>query len=71
MKKLKIIQGNFEASVQDDADKVNISFVIPRQQDDFNADDFTYILDHIMELAANKDGKYTVQFQGVDAQIVP
>jgi len=66
METIKITQGKFEAKISKDAERVIISFDIPREQDGFNADDFSYLIEHMMILAMNKDGRYTVEFQGLD-----
>ena len=69
METIKIKQGKFEASISKDEEKVVVTFNIPRQQDDFNADDFSYLIEHMMYLAMNKDGKYVVEYQGLDTPI--
>lgn len=72
METIKVKQGEFEAIISKDSEKVFISFNIPRkEQEGFNPDDFSYLIEHMMYLAMNKDGKYVVEYQGLDTPISP
>ena len=70
METIKVKQGAFEASISKDEEKILVSFNIPRkEQEGFNPDDFSYLIEHMMYLVMNKDGKYVVEYQGLDTEI--
>jgi len=70
METIKVKQGSFEASISKDEEKVLITFNIPkREEEGFNPNDFSYLIEHMMYMVMNKDGKYTVEYQGLDAGI--
>jgi hypothetical protein len=69
METIKVKQGAFEATISKDEEKIFITFSIPKKkQEGFNADDFSYLIEHMMYMTMNKDGKYVVEYQGLDAQ---
>jgi len=70
METIKVKQGDFEAVISKDSERVFISFNIPKkEQEGFNQNDFSYLIEHMMYLVMNKDGKYVVEYQGLDTPI--
>ena len=70
MKSVKVTKDKFEAAIEMLEDgRVKIEFLIPEATEDFNPDDYSYLVDHIYNLIEDKSGKYSVQFQALDAPL--
>lgn len=69
MKSVKVINNKFEASLEllDDG-RVKIEFIIPEASEEFDPDKYSWLVDHMMYLIKNKDNKFSVEYQGLDAQ---
>jgi hypothetical protein len=67
MKSIKVSNGKFEAKLEILEDgRVKVEFIIPEASENFNPDDYYWLVDKMHELTKNKKDGYSVEYQGID-----
>jgi hypothetical protein len=65
-KSLVIKKGKFEIKVDSGEEITKMSFTIPKQEEGINADDYSYLIEHIMSLCMKPNAKnYDIFIDGV------
>jgi hypothetical protein len=63
---LVVQKGKFEVKVEAAEEVTKISFTIPKQEEGINPDDYSYLIEHIMQLCMKPNSNnYDVYIDGV------